>query len=409
MMRPACALLLAVLLPGQGAAQPEVARDPAAWGRAIYQGENGAGLLILIGDRAVRSPGLSCAGCHGTDAMGGAEAQAGPDIGWPRLAGELGYTVAGLERLLTEGRRPDGTMLGGVMPRFALAPTGGEAEALAAWLGVVGTIQRTGFLPDRALFHLSPEPGLAPFRQAFDQAVAEAAPKGVYGRRIVLTADRPAIATLAAPQPDPADNRPDLFPLAALIGDEDPAAVRGGSATLAAQVAGVAHGEAGLQLLAKPEISARLQPLLTGGDSLTFLTRADQADPSAPVFVLGADLLADLTNRPGTGRIYAPIDDLAGLPASPAGCVIAVDPRPARRPGPVLARYGRVAGQVLVEALRDCGPDCTRARLMRGLDGLRLEDSDWPPLDYRDHRLTGTAAMRLWQVCDGEMRAFEGD
>lgn len=64
-----------------------------------------------------------------------------------------------------------------------------------------------------------------------------------------------------------------------------------------------------------------------------------------------------------------------------------------------MARYGRTAATVLIEAMRLCGADCTRAGLMQAFDQIAVEPADWPRLNYADHPLTGTDQVRIIRLC----------
>ncbi|MBU3031104.1 hypothetical protein [Paracoccus marinaquae] len=374
-----------------GAAADEVLER----GRALFEGAGESGLTVAIGNRQVPARGISCAGCHGRDAGGGAEVQSGPAIDWQTLSAQ-GYGTADLVRVLTEGVRPDGTRLGGAMPRFGLADPG-DPVALKAYLGAVAVLQRSGLGEDRILFHRgNNDPASAPFWQAFEAQIARQAPHGLFGRRIALTGQAAAFATIGATSLGDEAGRPDLFPLIPLLGDEDPADIRGAFATVAAQVRAVASDAGSVSVLADPDMALRLAPLLVGAE-VRF------SGPSDPPATGGAVMILDparLAKPPEAAAIYATVDNLARLPDGIGGCVSAADPRPAppssERP---LSRYGRIAATALVEALKLCGADCTRARLMTAFDRVSLPSTDWPALDYDTHRLAGTDAVVIRRLC----------
>ena len=75
-MRP-LALLLSLVLACAAKADPVTER-----GRAVDAGDAGSDVQVRMGDRLRPACGLSCAGCHGHDADGGAEVQSGPAIDW---------------------------------------------------------------------------------------------------------------------------------------------------------------------------------------------------------------------------------------------------------------------------------------------------------------------------------------
>ncbi|TRW99176.1 hypothetical protein FNJ84_00380 [Paracoccus sp. M683] len=411
-MRVRSILFALLLLPSAGSAQ-QAPDALIARGKALYQGEGDTGLSVMLGARAVPAGGISCAGCHGADAGGGAEVQAGPPIDWQTLSGTRGYTVQALATALIAGQRPDGSPLGRAMPRFALAADG-DAAALAVYLQAVPGLQRQGVAADAITFRFTPAtPRAESFRQSFEDEIARLAPNGIFGRQIRLTTDprQPAIASLGEIQPGKAGaDMPDLFPLATLLGDEDPMQIRGGFAPLSAQIAAaIAQAEA-LQVLSVPPIADRLRPLLATYPGLGFVQDAETVDPDQPIFVIGADMLGQVLVTAPASPIFATIDDLALIAPPPRGCVAATDPRPADTTGAgagagaTLARYGRVAAEVLVQAVRNCGPDCTQGRLMAGFDAVQLTDPGWPALDYGRHRLTGSVEAIVWQVCGGRAR-----
>ncbi|WP_378944773.1 c-type cytochrome [Paracoccus sp. R86501] len=369
--------------------------DPAVdRGRAIYAGDPGTGLQVQVGQRLRPARGISCAGCHGHDAQGGAEVQSGPAIDWPALEAQ-GYTPASFARALTQGIAPDGRTLGGAMPRLAFASPH-DAAALVAFLTQISAEQRKGITPQAVTFQRPPpEFALAPFWQAFEAQIAALAPQGVFGRQIRLSID-PGFARIGALRPAPADGQPSLFPLHPLIGDEDPATTRGAFASLSAQVQAMAARHPQLAVLAPPTTRMRLADALPDGRIAVIGTDALPVD--RPVMMLGADQLAKM---PPGADILTTLDDLALTPPAPGRCVQATDPRPAdTATDGAMAQYGRVAATALIEALRLCQADCTRAGLMRAFDRVELQPPDWPALDYADHPLTGTDQVRIIKLCD---------
>ena len=371
--------------------------DPAVdRGRAIFSGAPDTGLQVRVGDRLRPARGISCAGCHGHDAQGGVEVQSGPAIDWPHLQ-TLGYTQDLFARALTEGIAPDGRTLGGAMPRFDFGQPE-DAVALTGYLTQIGTEQRIGITAQAVTFQRPPpQPALAPFWRAFERQVADLAPQGVFGRRILLSRTT-GFARIGALRPGPTDGQPDLFPLHPLTGDEDPATTRGAFASLGAEVRAMARQHPRLMVSAPPAMQARLADVLPHG--LIEMTPLDSLTPDRPVMVLDADLLARV---PPDVTLLTTLDVLAQVPPAPGRCLQATDPRPAdEAPRNAMSRYGRTAATVLIEALRLCGADCTRAGLMRAFDRVDLDPHDWPALDYANHPLTGTDRVRILRLCDPE-------
>jgi hypothetical protein len=119
-------------------------------GRSIFEkgiGRDGREIrAILHGGVAMKGASIACAGCHGQDARGSAEAfvQA-PDIRWANLskhytarrAGIAGvpYDRTNFANALRSGFTPGGNRLDPVMPRFSLAED--EVESLIAYLSVI--------------------------------------------------------------------------------------------------------------------------------------------------------------------------------------------------------------------------------------------------------------------------------
>lgn len=376
--RRARLVLAACLVVDAAMAEPLVER-----GRAVFEGRAEAALRVFAGERSVPARRLSCAGCHGRDGGGGAEAGAGPALEPPLVAA---YDAAALGRLLGEGLRPDGSRIGGAMPRFALARADDPA-ALLAYLEALPAEQQTGLADGAVVLRRGPADATA-FWTAFEARAAVLAPNGVYGRRIRLADGGPAFATLGAAALRLAAPAPDLLPLAPLVGDEDPAEVRGAFAPLARQVAALRVAAPTARVAAPEALLPRLGP-----------AAADRGGPA--VIAVGAAALGKALA--GQGPVLALADDL-GRAALPAGrCLTVADPRPVlgEAGAPPLARYGTAAAEVVVAALKRCGPDCTRARLMSAFDGLALAPLDWPPLDYAAEPLTGTQAVRAVWVCNG--------
>ena len=383
------AALLSLALSCAAQADPAVDR-----GRAIFSGAPDTGLQVRVGDRLRPARGISCAGCHGHDARGGVEVQSGPAIDWAHLQ-SLGYTLPLFARALTEGIAPDGRTLGGAMPRFDFGQPE-DAVALTGFLAQIGTEQRIGITALAVtLERPPPQPALVPFWRAFERQIVDRAPQGVFGRRILLS-QTTGFARIGALRPGPTGGQPDLFPLHPLVGDENPATTRGAFASLAAQVRAMARQHPRLMVSAPPAMQARLADVLPHG--LIDMAPLDNLTADRPVMVLDADLLARV---PPDVTLLTTLDVLAQVPPAPGRCLQATDPRPTdNATRDAMSRYGRTAATVLIEALRLCGADCTRAGLIRAFDRVDLNPRDWPALDYADHPLTGTDRVGILRLCD---------
>lgn len=405
-------MLLAVSLL-LAAAPARSAELPSSRGRALFEG-TAAGLALVLADRRVPARGVSCAGCHGRDAGGGVEAGAGPPIDWATLSTPTGerpaYDDASFAAALAAGTRPDGTALAGTMPRFAFGRPDDPA-ALAAYLRTVAAEQRTGRTPDTLTLRAATSaPAAAGFLDAFAARVAELAPRGIYGRRLVVSrADAPAFARLGALDPGAEPGVPDLFPLVALLGDESPASARGAFATVAAQASALAAATPGGATVVAPAAeAARLAPLLAGRPGIRAVVADDATLGGGPVVAIGARALERALAAAGETPISLVADDLPAMQQPDGRCLVIADPRPAPNSDgatdPPAVRYGRASAELTVAALRACGPDCTRARLMRAFDGIAAKPAGWPVLDYATESLTGSAVVALWSLCDGAVR-----
>ncbi len=370
-------------------------------GRALFEGADSAALSIRMGENMFPARGISCAGCHGRDAGGGEEAQSGPPIDWETLSQPSpvrpGYTLASFAAALTEGRRPGGGVLGSAMPRFAFERPEDPA-ALVAYLRVIAARQRTGLSADEIVFRSAADPVAEPFLTAFETRVAELAPNGVFGRRIRLSHHDGAFASIGARMLGTEGGMPDLFPLAPLVGDESALDTRGAFASVTDQVAALAGLTGEMVVFATPAMRVRLRKTLdqhADADTLRW-----REDGDVPVLGIGAAHLARALDGSGKAPVYAMADDVGGVVIESGRCLVISDPRPGEgMPAAPATRYGRVAATVLVEALKACGPDCTRSRLMRSFGGVRISPPDWPDLDYAEHPLTGTDEVALWSTC----------
>jgi hypothetical protein len=149
MGRPARLILLLLLLTcGCAMAAPE--DTGVTLGRLIYEkgiGRDGREIeAVLHGGIALKGATVACAGCHGPDGRGRAEAfvQA-PDIRWMNLSrrhaarragiSAVPYDPASFARTLRSGLTAGGIRLDPVMPRFNLAED--EVKSLIAYLSII--------------------------------------------------------------------------------------------------------------------------------------------------------------------------------------------------------------------------------------------------------------------------------
>lgn len=377
------------------AAQADPAANPALdRGRAIFSGAPDTGLQVRVGDRLRPARGISCAGCHGHDAQGGAEVQSGPAIDWPHLQ-RRGYTQPLFARALTQGIAPDGRTLGGAMPRFALGDQS-DVPDLVDFLQRVSAEQRIGVTDHQIVLQRPPlQEVSSPFWKAFEDTLGVLAPHGVFGRRIRLSGDT-GLAMIGALAPRDLGSQPSLFPLHPLLGDEDPSRIRGAFASVADQVRTASLHHPDLVVIAPAGMLHRLRDVLK--DTKTAFSD-DVADlsPDRHAMVLGGSLIKQM---PPARDFTTTVDDLAQMPPVSDRCVLVTDPRPNARQGQVMASYGQIAAAVMVEALRRCGDDCTRAALIRGFDRIALPHAaSWSSLDYGAHPLTGTAKVTVRRFC----------
>ena len=182
-VRGLSALLFCALLPRAPAAQDLSAAQTL--GRAIY--EAGAGLVPMVAGRP--RPALvgrmTCAGCHGTDGLGGTEGGAAraPAISWQRLTqtteGRPAYDAAALALAVRAGVSASGQTLR--MPQFDISDM--QLAALTEHLQQLDHIERQGLGPDRIVLRL---PAGTTAARAVAAAMASFnAEGGAYGRQLV--------------------------------------------------------------------------------------------------------------------------------------------------------------------------------------------------------------------------------
>lgn len=128
------------------------------------------------------------------------------------------------------------------------------------------------------------------------------------------------------------------------MGDEDPARIRGGFATLAAQVLAVAERHPRMALLADPGTLKRLASILPDR-GIAFVAAEGPPRRGHHLMVLGAGLLRATPRGPG---LATTLDDLALALPPGRGCIQATDPRPGDAgTESAMIRYGRAAATVL--------------------------------------------------------------
>lgn len=337
-----------------------------------------------------------------------------PAVSWQALAAPTeqrpAYTAESFIAALATGRDPGGRTLAKAMPRYRFSDPA-DADALVAFLASVRQEQRRGIGPRSVSLALEHPPGLEQtaknFAGGFRAALAEAAPRGVHGRQILIasTSDEPFAVVGRHSSNHPSVS---LFPLDGLIGDEDASTVRGSFATVAMQVEALLAAEprGGLILidddLRSRRVLALLAPALRARDAWRVLPRADiRPVVAARVLVIGrteavAGLLRSVAGRPRVLGLSDEIGPLVPALARAGYSGLLADPRPAPSPRTNEAeRYGRAAALITVAALAACGRNCTRARFVQAFDGLKLAPGGWPALDYGREALAGTDIVEV--------------
>lgn len=159
-------------------------------GAAIFTRSEGLTARLGRPDGPVLPAGrMSCAGCHGVDALGGPSA---PSIAWPVLSApnavRPAYDAAALGRLMAEGVTPAGRIISAQMPRFAATEAG--VAALVAHLVALDGIETQGLGPRTINVRLPSGPAA---REAMAQFNADG---GAWGRQVVE--GEPALLDLGA-------------------------------------------------------------------------------------------------------------------------------------------------------------------------------------------------------------------
>lgn len=219
------------------------------------------------------APGVQpCAGCHGRDAGGGAEGRwRAPALTRLEARGYDGPQA--LARALAEGVAPGGRLLATAMPRAQAAAL--EATALFSALPALAARDRTGVEAETITLHTPPAAPGDPFPRAFAAALDRRLGGAAFGRR-VETRDvaEAAFATIGlAETASGAQARRlaregglNIFPRAALFGDERPEDVVSLGPTLSALARAAERSpgcEGGVEIWAggtmAAEIAARLK------------------------------------------------------------------------------------------------------------------------------------------------------
>lgn len=440
--RPGRAVLLAMLL---GAA-PASALEP---GEALFTlgARPGAPAprAVAAGGAALPASALPCAGCHGTDGAGG-RAEAGvqpPPIAWSALSRSTperpAYDEATLLRAVARGVAPGGKALDPAMPRYAL--TLDDGQALVAWLQALDARGTPGVAEDRVRFGLllPPGPRGEAFLAAFTDALAAAAPMGVFGRRIEPAAV--PVGDLAKLKALLADG---VLGLLSALPDEANAAALAEAGAARVPVLSVRAGmdaaplgyallpgavEEGMALVRAVPEPGRVV-ILAGDDAEARLGERIAARVGAlagaeppvvraaelPMAAEGAAAILVLAPAAGMAEAVAPLRGLAIpvlVPGSRGGVAAPAAAAALGRPvlagfgvpadtgdGVALARFragdaaragltgrlGHAMGEVVVEALRRSGRGVTRERLASAFAGQPFETGALPPL-----RLSGGA------------------
>ncbi|MCE7027732.1 c-type cytochrome [Jiella avicenniae] len=370
---------------------------------------------------------LACAGCHGADAEGGREgSRPAPALRLDRLAGrDAAYAApTALAETLRSGIAPDGRTLSPTMPRFHFGPR--AVTALHQWLAVVATDERRGFGPNaihvkirggdelvealRAELDRVLPNGLwgLPFRLTLAEEVAPPTKTAAVGGKRERTADAPCFVAIGGP----VSGCPiTLFPAGGLVGDEPPD-IRGLWASLADQARALIRSTSGGAVLTDgTETAKRLARIVAAeiprparkGETGWRMVSPMEMRPIKAVSVLLLcspeeipRLLSQIDGRPA---LLAPRRTLEPWvrPLLDRGYAITLaDPMPpSASPEASPNRIVTVAVAVLVSALRACGGDCTRTRLISAFDALTLHPAGWYALDYSRQGKTGTDQVTI--------------
>jgi len=414
-----------------------VAADP---GRDMFY--SGRGLAARIGPDDTPASGslVACRNCHGVDGLGDREGVTNfPPINWQSLTRPTGsrpaYDATGVLRAVSEGFGSDGRRLDTIMPRYSLDSV--QFGDLQSYLATINAEQRRGVSSTEVVIGVPAPPRLAAARREIAgaiQASLDQASRGgaIHGRRIRIVEVEPGSAAArgvfavvgmisdadADSQAFRAGGTPNLFPMSALVGDEDPDLERGaGASTKDALVRLIseaqAHGAKALVVCRPPTPNdlhiSTMAVGLAGRAGIAVeehMLASCPTSPAAAVLMLSsAPEALDAQIKTGVpATIYGLLDQFAPLTRSPLlrGKTLhlantrtsLLDSAVAHRTT-LLARHGELAGRLLTEALVTAGHDLTRARLVKAIDGIILRDDGFGPLDYATNRLTGSKDVSI--------------
>lgn len=169
---------------------------PAAWaddtGRALYHGYLADAPTARIA--GVERPGLSCAGCHGSNAAGGGEGRSRvPPIDGATLAsptpGRPAYDAGTFRAAVSQGHASDGRTLSLAMPRFDLSPS--QSDSLWEYLAHIAEEDREGVSADQIRIAVPAMTGnpadAARLRDELERQWAARGISTIHGRRVLFT------------------------------------------------------------------------------------------------------------------------------------------------------------------------------------------------------------------------------
>lgn len=386
-------------------------------GADLFRGEGQPGGLAHV-RKGVSVPAvqLNCGSCHGRDGMGRTEAgRTAPTI--QRGAGGLGEPALGSDgqvrpaydkqlfaRLLAVGLNSSGRDVDARMPRYELSDA--TVDALWTYLNELRVVSRLGVGPNALTFAIVAPPAQA---EMLRRRLAAALDPGVtpFGRRLELfvaenSTSGPCLPALAIVMAGPEDREaflrkaaecsvPVIAPLFEVSGFEDPADIRGVSASLAEQWRALIS-EAG------PDATIEFPPDLQAWEAAALRSAKIEPKRGATDGPIVAPFGLDrLPKREGVPTVFTIAEhSAASLPFwLEAGSEIVIAQTRGDGPGKALDRLTRVVADLIQRASITAGPDPTRARFMEAFDRLRRTQGDWPDLDYRSNDLTGSRVVEL--------------
>ena len=394
----------------------------AASGEDIFHGGGNEAVRATINGTAVSGSRFACASCHGRDGKGRSEGDAAaPDItrgpGGLDRAGATqqgrirpAYDLARLRAALQDGETPDGRTLSARMPRYQLEAA--ELAALWAYLEALPAKQATGVRAGELVFSIPAPDGFAAQAEALRALLQGKMGNGLLqGNRLALKTETygpgpdgqwpcPGDGALAIVLPFVDAERqilaaarrcgvPVLFPLADLVGNENPLDVRGDRASLLQQWKA-------LGAKAGPDASVILPDQLFDWEreALDFAGIRAKVGRGAAVF-----LPLGLNRSPPERRptdIYTPAyGSAAAVPewrARGHRLHLSITAQPGNRQ--IAEALTADLADLLERTAEAAGPMPTRAWFMETIGRLPLKD-DAAKLDYRKHRLTGMAQVRI--------------